>query len=694
MPISPLHSRLLAFVVSALSLGTVCGCGAGTLARPSLAPAARGVTIQGGVHGGNQPVTGSSVYLYAASNAGYGTPSVSLLCGAKTTVTCLTPSSSVLADGNGNGYVVSDANGGFNITGQYTCPAGAQVYLLALGGNPGLGAGSANPDLALMAALGSCATLAANGAATFININEVTTVASVYALAPFMASATAVGTSGTNALGLANAFSTVYNLVNFTTGASPGAGQPVVGALPAGLPAGLTVPSAEIDTLADVIAFCVNSSPSSSTACSTLFADATNNSVTPADTIAATLSIAKNPGQNVSALYSLSSAQSPFQPTLSVAPQDWTIGLLYAGVGSTPVNSNNGYSIAVDAAGNVYATNNAAAYLTRITPTGVFSAIGASIAVPAVALNNSWGVAVDLNGNLWVTNSTSGKEALTQLDPNGNLLQQATPTSGGGTANGGMAVGSAPAYVAIDGNNNIWFTNFTTTIQTSVSKFTSSATAISPSSGYFGALTAKSDKALGLAIDSSNNAWLTSQTGAHKGELFGFSGVDGSAIPNTPYLQPSVPVNNGYGLAIDGNGNAWIPSRNTPSLVGVTLSGGALLPNEPTIGYQGGGMAGSNLNTAAVDGNNNIWLTDDTANNVLEFNPGTSSFLSPVGTGTAPTGGFQLKATTGTRGVAIDASGNVWCNSNKAILQMVGAAAPVLTPMAQAIKSGKLGQLP
>jgi hypothetical protein len=49
----------------------------------------------------------------------------------------------------------------------------------------------------------------------FISINETTTVASVYSLSAFMGGdATHVGTSSTNAVGLANAFEAVNNLVN------------------------------------------------------------------------------------------------------------------------------------------------------------------------------------------------------------------------------------------------------------------------------------------------------------------------------------------------------------------------------------------------------------------------------------------------------------------------------------------------
>ena len=80
--------------------------------------------------------------------------------------------------------MTSGAGGGFSITHDYNCPsATSQVYLVASGGNPCLSAGTNNTALALMAALGPCGQL--NGS-TFVDIDEVTTVASVYALAQFM----------------------------------------------------------------------------------------------------------------------------------------------------------------------------------------------------------------------------------------------------------------------------------------------------------------------------------------------------------------------------------------------------------------------------------------------------------------------------------------------------------------------------
>lgn len=62
-----------------------------------------------------------------------------------------------------------------------------------------------------------------------------------------MTGPTTLGTSATNAAGLSNAFADVNTLVAIGTGATPGSA----------VPAGATVPTTEINTLADILASCM-----------------------------------------------------------------------------------------------------------------------------------------------------------------------------------------------------------------------------------------------------------------------------------------------------------------------------------------------------------------------------------------------------------------------------------------------------
>lgn len=405
----------------------LAGCGMTSTGSFSSAPATSAVALTGSVHGGQQPVSGATIQLYAASTNGYGAASYALL----------------------NTTVLTTASGGFTITADYICPSSSsQVYLTATGGNSGSGT---NANLAEMAALGPCGSL---GPTTFISVNELTTVASVWALAPFMTSINAVGTSSTNVTGLANAFAAVSKLTTIATGAIPGNT----------LPTGATIPVNEMNTLADVLAACVNTSGGTGT-CTSLFAAATPAGGTaPTDTIGAALNIAKNPSLNVSTLYNLTAASAPFQPTLSAAPSDWTISVTYSGSGFSKPSA-----AAVDGSGSLWVTNSTGNSVTVLTSSG---APQAGSPFTGSGLSGPSAIAIDASGGAWITNKTTS--TVTALTATGTGIS-GTPFSGGGL--------SSPTGVSIDGQGYIWVTN---SGNSSVTKLSASGGALS-GFGYTGA---------------------------------------------------------------------------------------------------------------------------------------------------------------------------------------------------------------
>lgn len=250
------------------------------------------LAVRGSVHGGQQPVAGSAIQLYAVGLSGGGSSSTPLLA---TTVS-------------------TDAGGSFSITGNYTCPtAESQVYVVARGGNPGLSAGSNNPAISLAAALGTCGNLSTS---TFVSLNEVTTVALAVALAPFESSIAAIGSTPSDAVLLDSAFAAAGRYASTTSGTAPGAN----------LPAGVEVPAAEINTLADILSTCINSAGGTAddnTPCGTLFALAAASGLSaPVDTFGAAVRIADTPTLSTAALFDLVSPTSSFQPELATVPPD------------------------------------------------------------------------------------------------------------------------------------------------------------------------------------------------------------------------------------------------------------------------------------------------------------------------------------------------------------------------------------
>ena len=285
--------RRLAAILSILLL-TLCGCAVAPVADTSARVPMAGAQFSAELHGGQQAISGASIQLYAVSDVAVGQPSTPLLFPVPVS--------------NAKGYLTLPP---------YTCPsAGTLVYLTGSQGNPGLGAGANNPNLDLMVALGPCGNLTPT---TFVALNELTTVASVFSLAPFASSATSIGSSPSAAPELAAAFAQINELVNTARGSIPGPN----------LPAGYTAPTTQLTTLADILAPCINSAGGSAgdgSACGTLFANAhVPNEPAPTDTIVAALNMARNPLLNVAPLFGLVSSTSPYQPTLSSAPFDWDV---------------------------------------------------------------------------------------------------------------------------------------------------------------------------------------------------------------------------------------------------------------------------------------------------------------------------------------------------------------------------------
>jgi hypothetical protein len=224
----PVSFRFLAqatrFVLVTAVAGIVAGCGLG---GSPIATVTQSIGSQGGsagastttpgqlsgsAHGGQQPIVGGTVVLWAAGTTGYGSGATKIA----TTTT--------------------DSGGGFNLNvggagSTPQCTTGQLNYITVTRGNPG---GGTNNASALMAALPTpCNTSTGYPGNTFVQVNEATTVAAVWALQQFMSitpgngpyagSGTPpwnIGAPASNQVGLTNAFNNSNQLVSLTTGTS------------------------------------------------------------------------------------------------------------------------------------------------------------------------------------------------------------------------------------------------------------------------------------------------------------------------------------------------------------------------------------------------------------------------------------------------------------------------------------------
>jgi hypothetical protein len=270
--------------------------------------------LSGNVAGGQQPVSGSLIQLYAVGTTGDKSSATARLT---TTLTTSDGTGAMNANANAGNANNSLPAGSFTITGDYTCPSpSTQVYLVATGGNAGLSAGINNHQIALMATLGQCGSL---GPSTHVVLNELTTVASIAPVLSFMGSYSALGSASTDSSQFLAALGQVSEYANTSDGTVPGPS----------LPSGYYASTYEIRALADILAPCIDSPggvAGDTTACGKLFQMATpQGGVAPTDTIQAVIDILTNPTSNVTSLYGLAAPVTPFQPTLPQAPASWNL---------------------------------------------------------------------------------------------------------------------------------------------------------------------------------------------------------------------------------------------------------------------------------------------------------------------------------------------------------------------------------
>jgi len=646
------------FLLSSLLL-VLAGCGSGAvLTGPSPGGLISG--LQGTVHGGQQPVGGAVVRLMAPGLTGYGSAPTVL---ASTT----------------SGVV----GGGFTLP-AYTCPTPDQlVYIEATGGNSGTGTNSA---IDLVALLGNCSTLSAS---THIIVSELTTVTAAYALAPFAvvsASGVSIGTSATNLTGLNNAFGPANNLVAFSSTTARG---------PNDLP-GMVLPTQMVNTLANILAACINTGSPASTNCSTLFTDTTVGSVTPTSTFAAALNIALHPGANVAGLYALSNATSPFGPTAAIAPADFSLAIGYNGSG---IATYGAIDVAIDATGNAWiSTFNTTATLTgliEITPSGQYpggaNGFGTTVLAPSV------GIGVDPQGIIWVDNTNDG--ALTAFNPNGSVY---TSISGINSPNGQAIDGNGDIYSSAGGNGN---NTFSEVLNLGGGTYSSGTT-----------FTAYSHFGTGICITPS----VVFETAA------GAPGESSTVTVYNPSTGTKAEINpdgGGSGLtgcSVDHAGNLYLADFGQFNGVEVYSPAGALLSS---IAFPGPNAAAQYYSPQemAVDGLGNSFVASyvyDSASRGATNFPGTLVEFNSSGTELSPTYGYAPSTgaenssntglvgltpvvITGPGGVAVDGSGNVWLSGTNNgsglpnyVTEVIGIAAPLVTPKSVAIHNNTIGTRP
>lgn len=468
----------------------------------------------------------------------------------------------------------TDSNGNFEIV-VPTDASGSLYYAVARKGT----------NIELMALLGTALPRS-------VTINELTTVASAYAMAQFFQNNLVAG----KILQLQIAAGMAENLVAAQTGAL----SPVIQASPN---ADETNTRRALGSLANMLAACVQASPNS---CTTLFALAPSwQGVAPTTTLQAMVNIARNPGANVSALFTLSQTAivSGYGPSLTTLQGPASID---------PLQKLDAWTLAV-----------------KVNATG-------SASCPFGGPGN---LVFDQNGYAWITNNvvqgtTGSTNCQIVLKPNGQPADGAnrtprSPITGGGILGQGFGIG-------IDTRGHIWSGNFGwggVNPIGSVSEFTATGTAVSPAGGYV----VGTNQVQGTISDQQNNIWLASYE--NSAIIVLRDGNPASAFP--AYTDANT---HPFDIRIANDGSAWVTYTTSSTVSKFTLGASAL-----TLQFTRPIGAGERPKGIALDSQGNAWVGAASSSAVYAF--------SPTGT---PLGVFSGQGLDGPWGVSVDAKDNVW----------------------------------
>jgi hypothetical protein len=696
----PSFRQTLHSVITLSVLLLTAGCANFTATAPSVAPTGASGAMAGNVHGGQQPVAFATVQIWSVGTSGYGSSGT------------LFATTTTSDDGAGSFQFIKQPNTDTpypNTSSTWACPASGNpyMYLLARGGNTqGTHSASAiNNAAVFFLALGQCGNLSTT---SFFNLNEVTTVGSLAPLTQFFSPVTeSIGSPNTTqaTLGLANAFTNVANLVDVNTGAA-------LGRISHTYHYSLAE-TTKINTIADVLAACMNSVSQTSTTCTSLFTYAIPPSpavtsqpaatfTTATDTLQALWYMLANPSNggssNLTQLYGLIAANgAPFQPTAPYQPTDWNIGITFYSITNSGYPCGNTFSnpnkVVVDANGDPYFVNTQAYYSGYYAPT-----VSGGYRFFCYNFQEVRDLVFDIYGTAWST--TDNARNIISLFANVTNIYN-TPV--------------LPFSIVADGTGDIFYSDkYSGAIYEIPSANIPPAGTYSYNSASTSVLVANiGAPALSMVADASGNLWVAgSAINNPIYELVKANGYAASTVGYNPGITSSL-----NSMAISSTGEVLAPYYNGNGYFITHIT-----PNPSTAGYNISYTTGSFANNSiAVDGAGNLWTANEGSDNLNGVNSGfvvetsySGALLIPPYGITKPANSSEFSSTLvqnsvvlGTSpSIAIDLSGDIYTVNSftnifnttdgpqYTVTELVGAAVPVVTPFAAGLANGTIATKP
>jgi hypothetical protein len=610
--------------------------------------------FSGKAFGGQQPITGSVVSVYEAG--------ISYNGGAVF-------KASTTTDSNGNFSFAANA---------YTCSKpNSPTYIVAIGGNPG-GVPAGNPNIALLASLGACSVAQTEN----VTLNEVTTVATVFALAQFIN--TTLGSGFVTEIGGGAAGSGTYNrglvaAMNNTVPALVSIAQGTANTSSTANGLTITLESAKLNTMANILAACINSAGQTSlsettTNCGMLnsLTNATNDYYRPYNTIQAALMMALYPYHNVGGLFNLSSAAPPFVG-LGTAPNDWTLAVSYNtssfGVGvNGSASSRTSMSLDIDTTQRIWFPST----MSGANGLGYFDPATLTFHGPygSAYVSHPQYVAIDTNGTAWTA------------DINSNSIVGISTTTLTPTANYSLNVTKAILQnIFLAGNNSVEvpFSGSTTDLQ--IAQVVIGSKSFSQTADVIAGLGANVTG--GFSDRATENYYAASGSGTPCYLITSTNGDSGTYR----YTTTSSPCYSGGMTQNSYNNNTtavMTTSDNNVCYYSLFLTSKCVTPSATLNAPQG----------IATDGADNLWIANSGNGSISTMGGANLSFanVSPIAYIHDANNGGTLS---NPYALGIDGAGNVWtispgcvttgttnCTPTGMVLtELIGAAAPTYTPL-------------